>query len=85
VFDLSNKNNGLVIDQNVSGGGPNVQISIGGDVITNENGIYLEEPKSAILSANKFLLGTDDTEYHWEISTTPMNVAITRPQYASIT
>lgn len=81
VFDLSAKNSRLVIDQNRQ----YVQISVGG--VTTENGeLYLQEPNAAILSSNKFMLGTDDTEYTWYLSTVENSFsAENAPQYARIT
>lgn len=77
VFDLSAKNSRLVIDQNRE----YVQISAG-NVVTDGNELYLSEPNAAVLSANKFMLGSDETEYTWYLST--RNDSIVAPQFARI-
>lgn len=77
VFDLSAKNSRLVIDQNRE----YVQISVG-NVVTDGNELYLSEPNAAVLSANKFMLGTDETEYTWYLST--RSDRIVAPQFARI-
>ena len=66
VFDISNSNAQLVIDQAFD----YVQVSVGGgDVIINQSTgeISLAEEKVATLSANKFKLGRDTTEYTWHV------------------
>lgn len=77
VFDLSNKNAGLVVDQ----AREYVQVSVG-NVTTDNDELYLVEPQAATLSANKFMLGTDETEYTWYISTSSDHIEI--PQFARI-
>lgn len=69
VFDKSNINSGLIIDQELAG--EYVQINVGRDAYVgldeNENEvIYLEEGHSATLNATKFLLSEDTDEYEWD-------------------
>ena len=67
AFNIGSRNSNLVIDQKLD----YVQVSVSGeDIIIDENdNIYLEEPKSAILTANRFSLGSDDTTYNWQVTT----------------
>ena len=61
VFNKSNIQSGLIVDQDSN----YVRISVGGDSAVENGEIHLGEGHTATLSATKFLLSEDNTEYTW--------------------
>ena len=57
VFNKSNINSGLIIDQHL--GAEYIQINVGRDAYVQNNDIYLQEGHTAILNATKFILSED--------------------------
>ena len=71
VFNKSNINSGLIIDQQL--GETYVQINVGGDAYSgvdenHEEAVFLREGGTATLNATQFLLSESSETYNWSIS-----------------